>query len=407
MPYTPDTDQLERYAQLLIGYALGDGNGISEGDVVRIRASACARPLYAECCRAVWRAGGNVIEGYSPGDGPDGSLQRDFYELASEAQLDFFAEHYFKGLIDQIDHSVYIDGTDDPHALGDTDPAKIMRNQEAHHPMLQWQVAKESAGDLTWTIGLYGTEAMAREAGLTVEEYWEQIVAACFLDDPDPAARWREVNEQITGHCARLNALPIERLHVQGEDIDLWLTLGERRRWIGGSGRNIPSFEVFTSPDWRGTEGRIRFSEPLYIHGALIKGVELEFRDGLVVSGRADENEPLLREMLAAEGANRVGEFSLTDSRLSRITRFMASTLYDENTGGPFGNTHVAVGLSLRNCYDGDPSALSEEQWAQLGYNDSVVHTDIVSTTDRTVTATLRGGGERVIYAGGRFTDDL
>jgi aminopeptidase len=81
----------------------------------------------------------------------------------------------------------------------------------------------------------------------------------------------------------------------------------------------------------------------------------------------------------------------------------MAETLFDENVGGPFGNTHIALGKSYHDCYDGDPAALTSEEWDALGYNDSSVHTDIVSTTDRTVTATLRDGSEMVIYSDGQF----
>jgi aminopeptidase len=110
--------------------------------------------------------------------------------------------------------------------------------------------------------------------------------------------------------------------------------------------------------------------------------------------------------MLATENANRVGEFSLTDSRLSPITRFMADTLFDENAGGPFGNTHIAMGKSLHNCYDGDPDELAAADWERLGFNESVVRTDVVSTTDREVTAVLRDGSRRTIYASGRFELD-
>ena len=258
---------------------------------------------------------------------------------------------------------------------------------------------------MTWTVGLYGTEAMAAEAELSLEAYWREIVNACFLDDEDPIARWRDVTAEMTRHKDALNALPIDRLHVEGADVDLWLTLGERRRWVSGGGRNIPSFEIFTSPDWRGTEGRIRFSEPLYTHGSLITRHRARVPRRAASSVRsAAQNEELLTEMLAAENADRVGEFSLTDARISPIRHFMAITLYDENTGGAYGNTHVAVGLSLRDTYDGDQASVSEEEWERLGYNTSAVHTDIVSRTDRTVTAILTDGSERVIYADGQFT---
>ena len=171
-------------------------------------------------------------------------------------------------------------------------------------------------------------------------------------------------------------------------------------------GRNIPSFELFTSPDWRGTEGWISFDQPLYRYGNLVRGIRLTFADGRVTEASAEENKPILTEMIRTEGADRVGEFSLTDRRLSRITRFMASTLYDENVGGPFGNTHIALGRSYQDAYTGDLAALGPADWERLGFNRSSVHTDIVSTSDRVVTAHLRGGGERVIYRDGEFQLD-
>jgi aminopeptidase len=403
MTYVPSDDQLDRYAQLLVGFALGGGAGIAPGEIVAIWSEESARPLYAAVCRAVWRAGGHVLPQYTPDAGGGVNVMRDFYELASEAQLDFFPSRYMRGLVDDTDHMLRIFAENDPRALSDADPARLMRHRGSRRQLSEWMDAKENAGQLTWTVGLYGTEAMAAEAGMSLEEYWGEIAAACFLEDPDPIARWREVNAAVAAHCAALNALPIERLHIAGEDVDLHVTLGERRRWLGGGGRNLPSFEVFTSPDWRGTEGRIRFSEPLYIYGSLITGIELEFAGGRVVSSRAEQNEALLEEMLASENADRLGEFSLTDARLSPIRRFMANTLYDENTGGPYGNTHIAVGHSIQMAYAGDPSSVSDEEWDRLGYNRSAVHTDIVSTTDRTVTAIMRDGGDQVIYADGRF----
>jgi aminopeptidase len=159
-------------------------------------------------------------------------------------------------------------------------------------------------------------------------------------------------------------------------------------------------------PDWRGTEGWIYCNQPLYRYGSLVKGIRLTFADGRVTAASAEENERVLTEMIATEGADKVGEFSLTDRRFSRITRFMAQTLYDENVGGTFGNTHIALGRSYQDAYDGDPAPLGQEDWQRLGFNSSSVHTDIVSTTDRVVTATLRDGSERVIYREGEFQLD-
>ena len=406
MPYTPPQQILERYASVLVDYALGGGEGVKPGEVVRVTAPESARPLYLELCRAVWRAGGHVIGGYYPDEEQGMGGSKAFFELASEDQLDHFPARYLRGLVDEMDHQVSVIAEADPHALETIDPARIMRRGVALRELMDWRGEKENEGRFSWTLGLYGTEAMAAEAEMGVEEYWEQIVHACFLDEQDPIARWREIGRTLERNRERLDALDIERVHVEGEDADLWIALGERRRWLGGRGRNIPSFELFTSPDWRGTEGWIRFDQPLYRYGNLVKGISLRFEDGRVVESSAEQNEPVLREMIATEGADKVGEFSLTDRRLSRITRFMAHTLYDENVGGPHGNTHIALGRSYQDAYAGDPAEVSPQEWERLGFNNSSVHTDIVSTADRVVTAQLRGGGEQVIYRDGEFQLD-
>jgi len=404
--YVPSQEIIERYASVLVDYALGGGRGVQPGEVVRIASPESAKPLYVELARAVWRAGGHVLGAYRPDDDHQANMSRDFYELASDEQLDHFSADYMRGLVDQMDHQVTVLAEADPHALDSVDPAKIMRQGAAMRPLLDWRGEKENVGRFSWTLGLYGTPAMAAEADMSLGEYWEQIIHACFLDAEDPIARWREIGERVSVSREWLDSLQIERLHIEGEDVDLHVSLGEQRRWLGGRGRNIPSFELFTSPDWRGTEGWIYCNQPLYRYGNLVKGIRLEFIDGCVVKATAEENEPVLTEMIATEGANRIGEFSLTDRRLSRITRFMAHTLYDENVGGRFGNTHIALGRSYQDAYDGDPSEVPTERWEALGFNDSTVHTDIVSTTDRVVTATLRGGEQRVIYRDGEFQLD-
>jgi aminopeptidase len=247
MSFHPSEQHVERYADLLVNFALGDGIGISPGDVVHLIATESAKPLYAAVSRAVWRAGGQVIGDYRPDDDAAINLSRDFYEIASDEQISYFKESYVHGLIDQVDHMIYLEADADPRALSTVDPAKIIARQSSMLPAMKWRDEKENAGRFSWTIALYGTPAMAAEANLSFEEYWDQIVAACFLDDEDPKERWRSVDAQIKSTVAALDALPIERLHVRGEDIDLRLTLGKGRRWVGGGGKNIPSFEIFTA----------------------------------------------------------------------------------------------------------------------------------------------------------------
>jgi aminopeptidase len=410
MSYTPTDKVLKKYADVLINFALGGGKGIKKGEVVRVSAAESAKPLFNAVCMAIVDAGGHVISNYGPDDEKgdkrrNESFSRYFYEHAEPHQIQYFPKKYLKGLADTIDHSVYILSDADPHALKGVDPKKIMQRGVSLKPFKDLLNEKEWAGKFTWTIGLYGTPAMAKEAGLSEKEYWNQIIKACFLDEKNPIKKWKAVYEDIEKYRGRLNALSpkIDRLHAKGPDMDMWYTLGEKRAWHAGSGRNIPSFEIFTSPDWRGTNGWIKFNQPLYRYGNKITGIELEFKNGLVVKSKAKTNEKLLKEMIATKGANRIGEYSLTDRRHSRITKFMAETLYDENMGGPFGNTHLALGMSYRDTFAGDVSKLTTKQAEKLGFNDSSVHTDIISTTRRTVTAHLKDGSEKVIYKDGEF----
>ena len=304
-----------------------------------------------------------------------------------------------------MDHSVFLLAEKDPKALQGVDGKKIMLRGKSLKPFMDWRHKKEWAGKLTWTIALYGTVGMAREAGLSEKAYWEQIIKACFLDEKDPIAKWKQVYRDIEKYRSRLNKLSprIDKLHAKGVDMDIWYTLGEKRAWHAGSGRNIPSFEIFTSPDWRGTNGWIRVNQPLYRYSNKITGIQLWFKNGRVIKSSARTNEKLLKEMIATPGADKVGEYSLTDKRHSRITKFMAETLFDENMGGPFGNSHIALGMSYRDTYAGDVSKLTDKEARRLGFNDSSVHTDVVSTTDRTVTAHLKDGSTKVIYRKGMF----
>lgn len=407
MAYTPSDKILKKYADVLVNFALGGGKGIKKGDVVHLNATESAKPLFLEVRNAILRAGGHVVSNYLPdGTADRRSVTREFFELAQPHQLDWFPKNYIKGLVEDLDHTIHLLAHSNPKELEGVDPKKIMRRGIAWKPFRDWENEKEHQGKFTWTIGLYGTPAMAREAGLSEKEYWNQIIKACFLDKANPIAEWKKVYRDIEKYRSKLNAMAphTEKLHVVGEDADLWITLGEKRQWLAGSGRNIPSFEIFTSPDWRGTNGWIRFNQPLYRYGAKITGIQLWFKNGKVVKSSATTNEKLLKQMIATPNADKIGEYSLTDKRHSRITKFMAETLFDENMGGPQGNTHLAVGMAYKDTFAGDVSKLTKEQAAELGFNDSSVHTDIISTARRTVTAHLKDGTEKVIYKDGQFT---
>ena len=404
MTYQPPQKVLEKYANVVVNFALGGGTGIKKGETVVVQCSEYAKPLYFELVKAIWKAGGHVISRYNPSVTEEHNLDHEFYKLAEDHQLDNFPAKYLKGIVEQADHSIYIECETNLHSMEKVDPKKIMRRNMAFKPYMDWRRDKEDKGKFTWTIVLYGTPAMAKEAGLSLDEYWKQIINACYLDKPNPVKEWKNTYTKLEIIRQKLNKLKIERVHVEGVDVDLMVKIGEKRRWMGGSGRNIPSFELFTSPDWRGTEGWIKFNQPLYRYGSLVTGIELEFKAGKVIWSKADKNEKVLKHMIASPNADKVGEFSLTDKRFSRITKFMAETLFDENMGGPNGNTHIALGASYADCFDGKTSTLNKSIKDKLGFNDSVVHTDIISTSPRTVTAYLPNGKTQVIYENGQFT---
>ena len=398
MTYQPSAELLDKYADVLINFALNSGEGVKPGEVVQLRVSEAAKPLLVALRRAVLKAGAHPLVFFTPDD-----FAREFYELASDEQLAFFAEKFHRGTVDQIDHTVAILAETNKQELAGIPGKKLMAVQKAHKPYMDWRRDKEAAGQYTWTLAMYGTQAMADEVGMSLEAYWHEIIQACYLDTAKPAKKWKALYSELYTIKDKLDALAIDRLHVEAEDTDIWVKLGPKRKWLGGSGRNIPSFELFISPDWRGTEGRIRFTEPLYRYGSLIKGAYLQFKDGRVTKATAEQGEDVLKEMIAVENADKVGEFSLTDRRFSRITKFMGETLFDENVGGQWGNTHLAVGSAYRDSYTGDPSLVSNEEWAELGYNNSAVHTDIVATSNRVVTAHLADGSTKVIYRDGEF----
>ena len=397
--YQPSKKTLQKYAEVLINCALNSGKGIKKGEVVRLMVPDIAKPLARELQNTVLKAGGHPMLQLYPTE-----FDKDFFTYANDDQLTFFPQPYLKERVKLIDHQVFIIADPDPFALKSIDPKKFIKSRDAKKAYRDWLDDKENKNKFTWTIGLWAVPAKAEIVGLSLKQYWQQIIKACFLDKEDPIKEWKRIFKMQISIKESLNEMSIEWLEIKGPDVDLKVKLGADRIWNGGSGRNIPSFEFFTSPNWRGTEGWIKFNQPLYRYGNVINDIYLEFKDGLVVKAKSKTGNKFLQEMLKSPNADKIGEYSLTDKRMSRITHVMAETLFDENIGGPYGNTHLAVGRSYKDCYRGDPATVSKKEWQMMGFNDSAEHTDIVSTTDRTVTATMTDGSKKVIYKKGKFT---
>src|SRR3989344_561643 len=288
--YTPSPNILKKYSDVLIKFALNSGRGVRKNEVVLLWVRESARPMLEPLQRSILEAGGHYLTYYVP----EGTNRRNnatpwFFDIADEQQINFSPKKYYQGLTAQIDHQVEILSDADPHLFSKVNSKKLMQREITVKPWMEYRSAKEYAGKFTWVLALYGTPGLAKEAKLSEADYWDQIINACFLDYPDPIKQWKSVFKENGRIQKALNLLPIDKLHIEAEATDLWITLGKHRKWVGGSGRNIPSFEIFISPDCRYTEGTISFNQPLYTHGNLIQGIQLWFEKGRVVKAKADQ----------------------------------------------------------------------------------------------------------------------
>lgn len=392
--------ELAKYARTLWwGLTTARIKPYQRGDVILLRFDQGATPL-AEAVFDLLIEKGMVPV---PRQNLTSSMEVSFYGKGSDAQIKTVPPGD-RELMENLSGLISLIAPASLTHLSGTDPAKIGLAAVARKFLREIMEGREQTGAFGWTLCAYPTAEQARCAGLTVEEYAAQIKQACFLDAPDPEAKWMEIHAEVTRVKEALGKLDIKSLRIESANCDLTVTPGEARRWLGVSGHNIPSFEVFLSPDWRGTEGVYYADQPSYRSGNRVEGVRLIFKEGRVVESTAREGHDFVQKQLAMDpGAAQLGEFSLTDRRHSRINAFMASTLFDENFGGPFGNCHVAVGASYADTYAGDQAQLDAARKEALGFNDSALHWDLVNTEDKTVTATLQDGGSLVIYRSGEF----
>jgi len=251
---------------------------------------------------------------------------------------------------------------------------------------------------------MYPTDALAKAAQTNINTYAKRISDACFLNEVDPVKIWEKTALKIQDTKNKLSALDIDYFHIESENTDLYVKQGEQRKWLGLSGRNIPSFEIFITPDFRHTSGTFFANQPSFRSGNIIENIKIEFKNGEIISAKASKGEDyLIKTIETDDGAKRVGEFSMTDKNFSKIDSFMANTLYDENFGGTFGNVHIALGSSYSDSYLGNPEDLDASLKNKLGFNESAIHWDIVNTEAKTVTAFLKSGKNIIIYKNGEF----
>lgn len=331
-------------------------------------------------------------------------MEKNFFERANEQQLIFQAPGR-KELYKNLHGSIHLLAPESMTHLKHIDPQKIGKTALARKPLRDILWNREEIGDFGWTLCMLPTRGAADTAGISLSQYESRVIKACYLDMEDPVKGWDETYKKAVTIKRWINRMKVDYFHIESGNMDLIITPGEKRKWMGVSGHNIPSFELFLSPDWRGTEGTYYANLPSYRDGNYVEGVKFEFKKGEVVKSSAKKGRSFVEKQISMDkGARRVGEFSLTDKRFSKIDKFMANTLFDENFGGKHGNCHLAVGMSYSDTFNGDPSKLTKSMKKKLGFNDSALHWDLINTEDKVVTAYLKSGKRRIIYEKGMFT---
>ncbi len=395
------SQQLDNYAQVMIwGMKKARKDPFQKGDLVMVRTDKSAIPLADRIYSHLLDMGMHPVIRINLPE----QMEKTFFSRATDEQLDFKIPGD-KELYSHLNGVISLLGPKSLTHLKDIDPSRIGRYSVSKKYLRDILESRESRGRFGWSLCLYPTQELADNAGMSLEEYHQQIVRAVYLDRHDPALVWQGIFETSTRVKKWLNSMEVDYFHVQSENTDLQVYPGQSRRWVGVSGHNIPSFELFLSPDCRLTRGVYYADQPSFRNGNYVHGVRLDFKDGKVTRARAREGQEfLLKQLSMDDGAPYLGEFSLTDRRFSRISRFMAHTLYDENFGGANGNCHVALGASYADTYAYDSRELSSEKKRDLGFNDSAMHWDLVNTEKKTVTAYLKNKEKINIYKDGQFT---
>lgn len=392
--------QLERYADVLLwGLKTARTGKFKKNDAILIRYHLPAVKLAEILFDRLLDMGMNPIQRADATP----AMEVSFFNRSNARQLVFQAPGD-QLLYENLNGSIFLHAPESITHLSGVDPKKIGKAAVARKYLRDIFTRREEQGVFGWTLCTYPTEELAGHANLSLKEYSNQIVRACLLNKTSPVEGWQSIYREAMTIKKWLNAMHVKHYHMTSENMDIEIAPGEKRKWIGISGHNIPSFELFVSPDWRGTRGVYYADQPSYRSGNYVEGVRLEFVRGEAVKIRAKTGEDFVVKQLGMDkGANKLGEFSLTDKRFSRISKFMANTLFDENFGGKFGNSHVALGSSYSDTYQGDPKELTREMKKKLGFNDSALHWDLVNTEKKRVVAHLANGKKITIYENGKF----
>ena len=235
------------------------------------------------------------------------------------------------------------------------------------------------------------------------ERLWDEIAHVCRLDEPDPVAAWESRLDHLTGLCRKLDPLHLDRVRFEGPGTDLTVGLLPGSRWqaarlstVDGIEHvpNIPTEEVFTTPDPERTEGYVTSTKPLELTGTTISGLRVRFEGGRAVDIKADEGGAALSSLASQDdGGQRLGEVALVDrdSRIGQLGTIFYDTLLDENAA-----SHIALGQGLAFALGDDAS--------RARVNESTIHIDfMIGSSEVAVTGTTVDGTEVPLLRGGEW----
>jgi len=349
------------FADLLAGYCLE----VEPGQEILVRSTTLAQPLLLECQSAILaRDAWPLLRVELPG------ATAASHREARDRHLDTFAEIAWAEA-KKAHAQLGIQAPENTRALTGIDPERLARAARARKPLREQTLRKR------WCSTLWPTQAGAQQAGMNLADFEAFVQRALFLDQPDPVRSWVGLRSFQAGLIERLRGAA--EVHIEAAGTDLTLSV-KGRSWVNSDGkRNMPSGEVFTGPLEASANGRIRFDVPSSPSGVDVCGVDLEFRDGLVVAAYAERGDAYLQQALATdEGARRLGEIGIGTN--FGIDRPIGATLFDEKIGG---TVHLALGRSYPETG---------------GKNESALHWDLIR--DLRAGGRLTADGETVVHDG-------
>jgi aminopeptidase len=359
------------------------GANVNEGQYVLVTALVEHVPLVREIANVCYEKGARFVDvNYF-----DQHVRRAMIEKGPDETLEWSPPWGVKRIEDLGEEHgaiINITGDPEPELLSDLDQDRVGRARPVK--IAEANLRNIMAGKVNWTIVSYPNAGWAKTVfgEPDVDRLWTDVERAIRLDEPDPVAAWQDHLDRLDERCSQLNARGFEALRYRGPGTDLTVGLNAKSIWMSGNsetayGRrfvpNVPTEEVFTTPDWRRAEGTVRSTMPLALPGNIIRDLELTFQDGRVVDVKASTGADYVRAQLAAdEGAAQLGEVALVDgsSRVGQIGHIFFNTLFDENA-----TCHIAYGRGIANCVEGAPD-LDEEAQQEAGVNQSSVHTDFM-----------------------------